>query len=87
MWFDNLEKEQLKSIRGAGDLDISDYTEADEYNELVFVECPRCFTMLDQIEEEDPYLKYEICPSCHVTFFDSGEFRDYVTGSTSRADD
>jgi Zn-finger nucleic acid-binding protein len=79
IWFDRMEKENLKELQGAGELDIGDDSEAEEYNELVFVECPKCFTMLDQVEQEDPYLKYEICPTCHGSFFDAGEFRDYLT--------
>ncbi|MDK1023987.1 MAG: zf-TFIIB domain-containing protein [Gammaproteobacteria bacterium] len=81
IWFDHLEKEQLQQLQGSGEIDIGDDETAAEYNELVFVECPRCFTMLDQVEQEDPYLKYEICPTCHGSFFDAGEFRDYVTNS------
>jgi len=78
LWFDRMEKEQLKNLQGAGDIDVGADQEGEEYNELVFVECPKCFTMLDQVEIEDPYVKYEICPSCHGSFFDAGEFRDYV---------
>lgn len=81
IWFDRLEKEKLKQLQGSGEIDIGDDESAAEYNELVFVECPRCFTMLDQVEQEDPYLKYEVCPTCHGSFFDAGEFRDYVAKS------
>lgn len=81
IWFDRLEKEKLKQLQGSGEIDIGDDESAAEYNELVFVECPRCFTMLDQAEQEDPYPKYEVCPTCHGSFFDAGEFRDYVAKS------
>lgn len=79
IWFDQEEKEKLRKLEDASSLDLG-YDEAvSEYNEMVFVECPNCLTILDQIAEEDPPIKYEYCRTCHGSFFDGGEFQQYLT--------
>ena len=77
LWFDRMEKEDLMLLEGAGSIDVGDDEES-EYNELVFVECPKCYSILDQVEHEEPYIKYEFCRTCHGSFFDAGEFRALV---------
>ena len=75
LWFDRLEAENLKDLEGAESIDIGEDA-AEGFNDMVFVECPKCFSILDQKEEGD--IKYEFCLSCHGTFFDAGEFRLYL---------
>ena len=81
LWFDRLEKEDLKRLEGAGSIDIGVEKDGTEYNEMVFVECPKCFSILDQVEQEEPYLKYEYRRTCHGSFFDAGEFKAYISDS------
>lgn len=86
LWFDGLEKEDLTRLDGAGSIDIGQEGDGSEYNEMVFVECPKCFSILDQVEQEEPYLKYEYCRSCHGTFFDAGEFKAYIASAQAGED-
>jgi len=83
IWFDYMEKERMLELSNAADIDVGDENIGSEYNEMVYVECPRCDAIMDQKEEFEPkHMKYEFCRSCHGMFFDAGEFRDLVTGQS-----
>ncbi len=80
IWFDRLEVESMKELEGVASIDIG-LGANEELNDQLFVECPRCFSILDQRVEYD--IKYELCLSCYGTFFDAGEFRQYLQGSAN----
>ncbi len=79
MWFDHLEKEDLKNLKGAESIDIGDDFIGARYNEILDVPCPVCKTKMTHVLRTDPFeIKFESCPSCHGAYFDAGEFRDYM---------
>ena len=79
LFFDHLERETLKLMEGAEILDIGDEFVGAKFNEILDVSCPRCATKMDHILHTDPFeIKFECCPECKGTYFDAGEFRDYL---------
>ena len=79
LWFDNLEKEDLKRLKGAESIDIGDEFVGATFNELDDSFCPRCNVPMSQLTVDEPYeIRFEICDVCHGNFFDAGEFRDYM---------
>ena len=85
IWFDDHEKEKLSELDDASTLDLGIDETTAEYNEMVFVECPNCFSILDQVEEQDPPIRYEFCRTCHGSFFDGGEFLEYLAAVEKKA--
>ncbi|MDH3348066.1 MAG: zf-TFIIB domain-containing protein [Desulfobulbaceae bacterium] len=78
IWFDMLEAEQLKDIKGAESIDIGDQKVGKEYNKIDKVNCPKCKTLMSKMVDNDqPHIWYEACGVCYGVFFDAGEFRDY----------
>ena len=75
LWFDRLEAESIQDLEGAESIDIGKDADNDLKDQL-FVECPKCSSILDQRIEDG--IKLDICLSCHGTFFDAGEFRQYL---------
>jgi len=79
LFFDHLEKETLKKMEGAQELDIGDEFLGATYNEILDVPCPKCKTKMEPIVHTDPFeIKFEQCSDCRGVFFDAGEFRDYL---------
>ena len=79
LFFDHLEKESLKKMKGAEDIDVGDEFVGARYNEILDVPCPKCKAKMDHILHTAPFeIKFEKCPECKGTFFDAGEFRDYL---------
>lgn len=79
LFFDHLEKETLKKMEGAQELDTGDEFLGATYNEILDVPCPKCKTKMDHVLHSDPFeIKFEQCPDCKGVFFDAGEFRDYL---------
>ena len=79
MFFDHLEKEDLKTLQGAEEIDIGDDFVGARYNEILDVPCPKCKVKMNHILQEEPFVvKFESCPQCHGAYFDAGEFRDYM---------
>jgi len=79
LWFDNLEKEDLKNLKGAESIDIGDEFIGATFNEVKDSPCPRCDVPMSQVIVLDPFeIKFEVCDACHGNFFDAGEFRDYL---------
>ena len=79
LWFDMLEAEQLKEIKGSAQIDIGDPKVGEEYNKIDKVNCPKCNTLMGKMVDNDqPHIWYESCDVCYGLFFDAGEFRDYV---------
>jgi len=78
MWFDMLEEEHLKAIKGSESIDIGDAAEGAKFDEERKVDCPTCKTvMIPMVDRKQPHIQYEACTVCHGVFFDAGEFRDY----------
>jgi Zn-finger nucleic acid-binding protein len=79
MFFDHLEKEDLKTLKGAESIDIGDDFVGARFNEILDVACPKCKIKMNHVFQEEPFLvKFESCPQCHGAYFDAGEFRDYM---------
>lgn len=79
LFFDHMEKEGLKNLRGSESIDIGDEFVGAKYNEILDVPCPKCKTKMNHVYETDPFeIKFESCPNCKGAFFDAGEFRDYM---------
>ncbi len=77
IWFDALEKEDLKQIQGAESIDIGDKRVGKKYNEMQNINCPKCeVKMLRMADKTQFHIEYEFCPACLSTFFDAGEFKD-----------
>lgn len=79
LYFDHLTRAGLVQVADQVGVDIGDDAMGAEYNEMVYVECPTCDKIMDQRLVEDPVrIRFEICTSCHATFLDAGEFRQYL---------
>lgn len=80
LYFDQLTQQDLALVADQVALDTGDEEKGAEFNDLVYVECPRCDRIMDQRLIEDPVrIRFEICTSCHSTFLDAGEFREYMS--------
>lgn len=79
LYFDQLTRHILGSVLANVDVDTG-HDEAGEYDEMVYVECPKCDRIMDQRMIEEPVrIRFELCPTCNATFLDAGEFRDYTS--------
>ena len=77
LWFDMLEKDDLKKIEGSESIDIGDPQPAVEKNRIQKINCPKCnVPMINMIDKDQFHIQYEYCSTCYGTFFDAGEFRD-----------
>lgn len=80
LYFDQLTRDDLALVEGQVAIDTGDEALGAEYNEMVYVECPKCDKIMDQRLVEEPVrIRFEICTSCHATFLDAGEFRQYLS--------
>lgn len=78
IWFDMLEAEQLKEMRGSEKIDIGDPEIGEKYNKIDKVNCPKCNTLMAKmVDNNQPHIWYESCDICYGMFFDAGEFSDY----------
>lgn len=78
LWFDMLEHEQLKGIRGAEAIDTGDREVGAVFNRDDRICCPRCGgRMIRMVDPAQPHIWYESCGACHGVFFDAGEFTDF----------
>lgn len=82
IWFDMLEHEDLKKIKGSEVIDIGDHELGEKYNHLDKINCPLCsIPMASMVNIFQPNIKYESCTKCFGIFFDAGEFTDYKNHS------
>jgi len=78
LWFDALEAEELVEIKDAAQIDTGDAKVGSKMNKTWEVKCPKCaIPMLPVHDVEQPHIQLESCASCHGTFFDAGEFKDF----------
>lgn len=79
IWLDYLELERLREAPDAVSIDLATDVDA-SFDEMVYVECPRCFSILDQEETGEPAsITYEVCRTCGGSFFDGGELRTMLS--------
>ena len=72
IWFDILEHEDLRKIKGSADkIDIK----ADDpmaVGEGKIIDCPRCHTRMSPTRDSaQPHIVYEKCSACSGVFFDA----------------
>lgn len=78
IWFDMLEAEQLKRLKGSEDIDTGDPKLGKVFSKVEKINCPVCHTqMIRMVDLDQPHIWYEGCTVCYGLFFDAGEFRDY----------
>lgn len=80
LYFDQLTQEMLGDLLGQESLDTGSDEVGSSYDDLVYVECPKCDKIMDQRLLEEPVrIRFELCPTCNATFLDAGEFREYLS--------
>lgn len=79
IWFDSLEAEQLKAMKGSESLDIGDQEIGNQLDQLTDdIRCPRCQVKMTRMLDIDQHcIWYEICPKCHGVWLDAGEFTKF----------
>ena len=80
IWLDAVEPEQLRARAGAESIDTGSEIRGEIMNDTDEVDCPRCRTPL--VRRPGPgELELDVCPRCHGTYFDAGEFRSFKSVS------
>jgi Zn-finger nucleic acid-binding protein len=80
LYIDQLTREGLDVLDGFVSVDKSEVNLEINYDEMVYVECPKCDKIMDQRLLETPVrIRFELCPSCQSTFLDAGELRLYLS--------
>lgn len=78
IWFDSLEAQQLKEIKGSESIDVGDPQTGKKFNQTREINCPKCQTkMTKMVDLKQSHIFYEKCPVCYGMWFDAGEFKDY----------
>ena len=79
LYFDQLNRALVTQDGITTGVDSGDTGLGAEYDQMVFVDCPKCLRMMDQRLVEGPLrVRFEHCPSCQATFLDAGEFSTYL---------
>ena len=77
LWFDRLEAERLRKVRGSEAVDAGNAEVGEQHNTQGKIECPRCHTqMIRMVDLDQHHIWYESCPVCYGKWFDAGEFAD-----------
>ena len=80
LYFDQLTQELLPGLFGKEAIDSGSDEVGSTYDELVYVDCPKCDKIMDQRKLEAPLsIRFECCPTCNATFLDAGELRQYLS--------
>ena len=78
LWFNMLEHEHLKAIKGSESIDLGKTRGRKGKDERKPIACPACkMQLIRMVDRLQPHIWYEACTSCYGVFFDAGEFRDY----------
>lgn len=79
IWFDAMEAEELKQIKGSENIDPGNQSKSEHFNHLQQeIKCPRCQGKMLQMLDIDQYsIWYEQCRQCRGIWLDSGEFRKF----------
>ena len=79
LWFDALEAEDLVEIKGSVDIDTGDVKMGATLNKKRDVDCPVCNVRMKKVHDvQQPHIQLEACGVCKGTFFDAGEFKDFI---------
>ncbi len=79
LYFDQLTRADLDLADAKKDVDTGDPEIGAEYDDTVYVDCPKCDKIMDQRKIEEPVrIRFELCPSCNSTFLDAGELKQYL---------
>jgi len=83
LWFDRLEDKA--QIRFAEAIDTGDAKVGATFNKIDRISCPKCpnTPLTRMVDNDQPHIWFEACPSCNGRFFDAGEFRDLSDKSLS----
>ena len=76
LWFDRMEAQAQAPF--ASQLDIGSEAAGREFNKVDRISCPVCpnTPLTRMVDNEQPHIWFEACPSCNGRFFDAGEFKD-----------
>ena len=79
LWFDLLEHEDLKEMKGAdAAIDTGGAEQGKEMDAVRKVDCPLCHAGMISLHVPDqPHIVVEQCTICNGVFMDAGEFRDF----------
>jgi len=78
IWFDMLQAEHLKDLKGSQSVDTGDPEVGKTYDKIDRINCPKCDEpMIRMVDLDQPHIHYESCPTCYGMWFDAGEFTDY----------
>jgi Zn-finger nucleic acid-binding protein len=83
LWFDRLEAPAQAAFAAA--LDAGSAETGRAFNAVDRISCPVCANtpLTRMVDNEQPHIWFEACPSCNGRFFDAGEFRDLSERSLS----
>lgn len=81
LFFDQLTQALLEAVMvQAGTIDLGKGEKDSAFDDMVYVECPKCDKIMDQrLIEEPNRIRFELCPTCNATFLDAGELREYIS--------
>ena len=79
IWFDSLEAETLKTLKGSEILDIGNPETGSQIDEITEdIDCPRCESKMTRMVDIDQHcIWYEKCPACNGVWLDAGEFKNF----------
>ena len=78
LWFNPMEREELKKRRASEIIDNGDAHLGSEFNRVNGIVCPRCESlMIPMVALGHPRIRFEQCTTCGGSFFDAGEFRQF----------
>ena len=78
IWFDSMEAQQFKDIKGSEIIDTGDPKTGSNFNEIRDINCPKCHTkMTKMVDRKNTNIRYKKCQLCYSIWFDAGDFKDY----------
>jgi len=79
IWFDSLEVETLKTVKGSESLDIGNLKISSNVDKITeHVDCPRCHRQMIRMVDIDQHcIWYEKCPACYGVWLDAGKFKNF----------
>ena len=79
LWFDSLEAETLKAVKGSESLDIGNPETGSQLDQIIEdIECPRCQHRMTRMVDIDQHcIWYEKCSACQGVWLDAGEFKNF----------
>src|SRR5439155_452909 len=76
LWFDMLEEEDLRKLKGSESIDVGDPKFGKQFNKISKINCPvENEPMIRMVDAQHHHIWYETCPECYGVFFDAGEFK------------